>query len=298
MRWRARLNYPCRVTIKCTDIGIANADHLTGDYILGTSEEEVTRLALQHRSWLPYVLECWRSAGITAGNHVLDIGAGPGCASLDLAELVGPTGRVTVVERSHNFIQVIREAIRRRSISNIDLHQMDLMTDEIPPGNYDFSWCRWVATFVTDPALLLRKLAAILRKGSVAIFHEYAQYTTWRLCPRLPLQEEFTRRVTESWRATGGEPDVALFLPSLLFANGFRVRKSAPRVFCIGPNDPMWQWLAVFIDSGLTRLQGLGLVDEQFAIQLRTGLAEREQRPESLMISPLLLEIVAEKVSW
>ena len=31
--------------------------------------------------------------------------------------------------------------------------------------------------FVTDPALLVAKLAGPLQRGSIAIFHEYAQYT-------------------------------------------------------------------------------------------------------------------------
>jgi hypothetical protein len=112
----------------------------------------------------------------------------------------------------------------------------------------------------------------------------------------LPLQEEFVRRALESWRATGAEPDIARDLPSLLIANGFRVRSVLPRLFCVGPNDPIWQWLATFIDSGLDRLQMLGLADGEFAAELRRELAKRERDPASLVISPLILEIIAEKL--
>jgi SAM-dependent methyltransferase len=227
----------------------------------------------------------------------LDIGAGPGEAAIDLAELVGPTGRVTAVERSRNFVQALKRSIRDRSIRNLEVHEMDLMTEDLPGKDYDFSWCRWVAMFVPKPSHLVERLARVLRRGGIAIFHEYAQYTTWRLCPRLPLQEEFTRLVTESWRATGAEPDIALNLPSFLLENGFQLKKATPRLFCIGPSDPMWQWLTTFIDSGLTSLQGLGLADEYFARKLKLQLVEREGQAGSLMISPLLLEIVAEKVA-
>jgi len=268
-----------------------------GDYILGTGEQELIRLRLQHRIWLPYVRRCWRDAGIGEGNRVLDVGAGPGDAAVDLAELVGSTGAVTAVERSRNFVQALKQNISTRSIPNIEVYEIDLMTDELPGSSYDFSWCRWVAMFVPDPALLVRKLARVLRRGGVAIFHEYAQYTTWRLCPRSARQEEFTRLVTESWRATGAEPDIALALPSLLMANGFEVRKVTPRVFCVGPTDPIWEWLATFIDSGLMRLRELGLVGDHFARELKHELAERKRQSGSLMISPLLLEILAEKRS-
>jgi SAM-dependent methyltransferase len=267
----------------------------SGDYILGTDEEELARLELQNRVWRPHVLECWQEAGITTGSHVLDVGAGPGYASADLADLVGDSGRVTAVERSQRFVAALQQSICRRSSPNITVHQLDLMSDELPRGDYDFSWCRWVATFVCDCAVLVAKLASVLRPGSVAVFHEYAQYTTWRLSPRLPIQEEFIQRVTESWRATGGDPDVALQLPLLLNENGFRLRKVVPRIFCLRPADTLWQWLASFIDSGVRRLEALRLADTRFANELRTSFRAREENSESLMISPLLLEIIAVK---
>jgi len=267
----------------------------SGDYILGTDEEELARLDLQNQVWRPHVAKCWREAGIANGSHVLDVGAGPGYASADLAALVGYSGRVTALERSQRFVAALEQTICRRSIQNITVHRLDLMHDELPRGDYDFSWCRWVATFVDDCAMLIAKLASVLRPGSVAVFHEYAQYATWRLAPCLPIQEAFVQRVTDSWRATGGDPDVALRLPFLLNENGFRLRKVVPRIFCLRPADTLWQWLASFIDSGARRLEALQLADAQFAEDLRTSFRAREENGESFMISPLLLEIIAIK---
>ena len=50
------------------------------DYVLGTHDEEIERLGLQHRVWRPRMLEAWRRAGVTVGSRVIDIGAGPGYA--------------------------------------------------------------------------------------------------------------------------------------------------------------------------------------------------------------------------
>ena len=33
------------------------------DYLLGTRDDEIERLGLQHRVWRPQVLACWRRAG-------------------------------------------------------------------------------------------------------------------------------------------------------------------------------------------------------------------------------------------
>jgi SAM-dependent methyltransferase len=266
------------------------------DYVLGTHSEELARLGLQHRVWRPVALDCWQKAGITVGSRVLDLGAGPGYATADLAEIVGPAGKVVALERSTNFLRALDERCKTRSLSNVEIHELDLMTDDLPEGPYDFSWCRWVASFVTDPALLVQKLGQVMRPGSVAIFHEYAHYLTWRFIPRLPNQERFAQEVDASWTAAGGKADVGLDLPPYLVQDGFVVRSALPRIYCIGPSDYMWQWPASFVGIGLARLQELGRIDDAFASKVKQEVAEAGKNPNSRLITPLVLEIVAEKV--
>ena len=266
------------------------------DYLLGTHDEELARLGLQHRVWRPVVLDCWQKAGITVGSRVLDIGAGPGYATIDLAEIVGPAGEVVALERSNKFVNALKEAVRLRSLTNVKIHELDLMTDNFPEGDYDFSWCRWVLSFVSDPALLVQKLGNAMRKGSMSIFHEYGHYETWRFFPRLPNQERFREHVIATWRESGGEPDSAPGLPALLSANGFVIRSAAPLIFCVRSNDYMWQWPATFIAIYLPRLIEMGRIDQEFGDQLRADLDVAAKNPNAMMITPLVLEIVAEKL--
>src|SRR5712691_3064294 len=114
------------------------------DYILGTHEQELARLGLQHRAWRPVALDCWQRAGITVGKRVIDIGAGPGYAAVDLAEIVGPTGEVVGLERSQNFIHAMETTCRARSLANVKIHELDLMQDELPRADYDCR-CRSVS---------------------------------------------------------------------------------------------------------------------------------------------------------
>ena len=265
------------------------------DYVLGTHDEEIARLGFQHRVWRSVVLDCWRSAGIKAGSRVMDIGAGPGFATVDLAEMVSPTGEVVAVERSAKFARAADAVCRSRQLANVRIHQLDLMANDLPPGPFDASWCRWVASFVSSPAMLVAKLAGVVRKGGVAIFHEYADYATWRFAPRRPALEQFVQHVMASWRAAGGEPDVALELPALLATNGFTIRSATPRIFCVRPGEDAWRWPAGFIEVNLTRLRELGRVDAEFIAQARRELTEAEADPSSLMLTPMVLEIVAEK---
>ena len=102
------------------------------------------------------------------------------------------------------------------------------MTDNLPQGNYDCSWCRWGLSFVSDPSLLIKKLGDAMPKGGVSIFHEYGHYETWHFLPGLPMQERFREHVIATWRESGGEPDGAAGLPALLSANGFAIRSALP----------------------------------------------------------------------
>ncbi|MDI9404172.1 MAG: class I SAM-dependent methyltransferase, partial [Limnohabitans sp.] len=77
------------------------------EYVLGTHDAEVARLAFQHTIWTEEVQTAWRQAGIGRGSRVLDVGAGPGFAAVDLARIVGPTGQVIAVERSARFLDVL-----------------------------------------------------------------------------------------------------------------------------------------------------------------------------------------------
>lgn len=265
------------------------------DYILGTHREEIERLGLQHRVWRPHMLECWRRAGITLGSKVLDVGAGPGYATVDLAEIVGPTGEVHAAERSGNFLQHARETCATRRLSHVHFHEQDLMAGPLAVSGMDAAWCRWVASFVSDPAKLVGTIAGSLRPGGVAIFHEYLDYRTWRLAPPCPPLEAFVSEVMASWRASGGEPDVALSLPTLLEESGLSIRHLAPKVFVIPPTDFIWKWPSEFVEINLQRLLDLGRVDEAWVVSVRTALRAATADPRTLMITPMVLEIVAER---
>jgi hypothetical protein len=84
-------------------------------------------------------------------------------------------------------------------------------------------------------------------------------------------------------------------LPALLAAAGFTVRFAAPKIFCVSPADPVWQWPASFISVNLQRLQELGRVDEAWVATVQHEFTAAESRAGSLMLTPMVLEIIAER---
>ena len=290
------------------------------DYVLGTHNDEHARLGMQHSLWREFVLDAWKRAGIGAGSSVVDVGAGPGFATMDLAEIVGATGHVTAVEISSKFAQEVKDQANARGLNHVSVHIVDLMHEDIPLANmnaaqaaslsasaiefqsdvhagaaFDAAWCRWVCMFVPDVGALVRRVHNSLRAGGVAVFHEYVHYETYGLQPPTPGIDSFIQAAMKSFTARGGNANIAGILLKELRAHGFEIISTKPIARSARPHEPLWQWPAGFIRTYLPRLVELGQVDNAFAANVLAELARAEQDPQSIMLTPTVLEIIARK---
>lgn len=265
------------------------------DYVLGTGDAELARLGLQHRAWRARALAAWHAAEIGSGQTVLDVGSGPGYASLDLAEMVGPSGRIVAIDKSQRFLEVLHEMSRERNLENIITYKTDLDGDDFPNVMADRAWCRWVLSFTNKPRDVLARLAASLRPKGIVVLHEYFDYSTWRTAPQCLELEEFVSAVMASWRASGGEPDIALSLPRWLEEQEFELRGVRPIVDIVKPDHMTWAWLRAFAEVGRQRLVDLGYLSATRAESIWQTFLTAEATPRTWMISPGVLEIIAKK---
>jgi SAM-dependent methyltransferase len=263
------------------------------EYVLGTNAREIDRLYLQHNAWRGHVFRAWSEAGFGPGQILLDLGCGPGAATLDLAELTGPTGRVIGVDQSDVFLRELQTRASARSIHHIETHRADV-TQWASPGAVDGIWCRWILSFVPEPARLLTSMRGWCRPGARIAIHEYYDYGAWRLHPPSTELEEFVSVVMRSWRDAGGEPDLGLELPRLLEASGFRILRRRPVAQLFTPQDDGWEWLASYVSSGLVRLQELGYLESGRAAEIAAAFREAEDREGTIMVAPAVLELIAE----
>lgn len=170
------------------------------------------------------------------------------------------------------------------------------METRIESHNFDFAWCRWVASFVASPAKLIANIAGALRTGGLALFHEYSHYETFQFVPRRPRLEEFSEKVMASWKAAGGRPNVALEFPELFHEAGLETVEVHPRILTISPKNYVWHWPASFIEINLARLRELGHASEEWAESVRREFQEAEADPRTLFTTPLFLEIMARRI--
>lgn len=264
-------------------------------YVLGTHDQEIARLELQHRVWLPHASAAWRRAGFTRGFRLLDIGCGPGWAALDLAGIVGPTGQVIAIDRSRRFLDVLQASAAARGLTNIQPHELDLDEGALPFEHANGAWSRWVYAFVKRPREVLARVAGALRPGGVLVMHEYMDYRAWRLSPRSEVFESFVQEIMASWRDNGGEPDIALELPGWLLELGFEILELRAISEIARPHDYLWQWPRAFVETGVARLVELGRLSEVRAAEVREAFARAEATPGAFQVTPTVLEIVAVK---
>jgi SAM-dependent methyltransferase len=265
------------------------------DYVLGTHDDEIERLGLQHRVWRSRALEAWARARIGAGASVIDFGAGPGFASVDLAEIVGPSGTVHALERSRRFLDVLETRTKARGLSQVRAHELDFATDALPVANADAAWVRWVFAFLPDPKAALKKLVDALKPGGVIVIHEYLVYEAWRLAPRAPLFERFIAEVIANWRGSGGEPNIGRDLPAWLAEFGLTLEVTRPHSDILGRDDIMWHWPTSFFETHIDRLVELGRFPAELGHDMRAEFARAAAAPGTRMVTPIVVEIIARK---
>lgn len=271
--------HPCNV----------DAVSLNQEYVLGTHDDEIERLGLQHRAWRPSAFAGWQAAGITLGQTVLDVGCGPGYASLDLAETVGPRGRVVAIDKSERFLSTLKSAQR----PNITMYRADLESGDFPEVQVDRVWCRWVLCFVKNPREILANMAAALQPGGALVLHEYFDYCTWKASPSCPELDEYVKVVMKSWRDAGGEPDISRQILHWLGDLGLEVRRASPILNMVEPGSMLWTWLRTFIEVGRLRLREIGYLSNERCERIWEAFTAFEAEAGSRMFTPGVLEIIA-----
>lgn len=219
----------------------------------------------------------WRTAENSAGYllellepgmHLLDVGCGPGTITMDLAELVGPQGRVTALERTEGALDLARQEAARRGATNVDFVVGNVQALDLADDTFDVVHAHQVLQHVDDPRLALREMRRVCRPGGIVAAREsdYAGFVWHPETAELDRWLEIYRRVA---RANDAEPDAGRRLLSWARAAGFEDVTPGSSTWCYAtPEDRAWWgglWADRVVDSDLARqavAHGLASTDE------------------------------------
>lgn len=267
-------------------------------YPLGTDRQELERLHLQHQIWSDAAHALWRMARIRPGSRVLDVGAGPGAASFDLAQLTTSTGRVLAVDESKGFVDFVQQEARARNLTQLvaqvaDVQRLDAL-DGVKPASFDAAYARWVLCFTPHPEQVVAGVARLLAPGGVMCVHDYFNYRIMTPAPRRPSYAKVVEATARSWVDHGGDPDVVGRLPAIMHDAGLEVLHLACHQRIARPGDTMWHWTDSWWRSYTPRLVEMGYLTEderrQFNAELESLTPERD-----FLVLPPVFEVLARK---
>jgi len=265
-------------------------------YLLGTHGAELNRLGFQHRVWAAETHALWRRAGFGPGQCLIDVGCGPGFATVDLAQLVSPAGRVVALDRSEEFLRhLAARATREGLLDQVELRQAELGSLSLEPHSVDGAYARWVLCFLPEPRQLLEELTQAVRPRGRLALQDYGNYEAMTLAPRSRRLRMVTATIAESWRVQGGDLDVGEQVPTWLEELGWVVREVRPVVHAARPGSPHWEWVTRFFSIYLPRVVELGLLSEAESAAFLEEWNGRFDSPGTYLLTPPVIEVFAER---
>ncbi|MBI1827202.1 MAG: methyltransferase domain-containing protein [Planctomycetes bacterium] len=264
-------------------------------YVLGTHDDELARLGFQHRVWAEYAFALWERAGFAPNQTILDLGCGPGYATLDLARIAGPSGKVIAVDGSPRFIQHLQAQLNAQGLCNVETKVLDVHDLNLESGSVDRVYIRWVLCFVRDPRAVIKAVAKSLRKGGVLAVQDYFAYESSTLAPRSEAFTKAVRATGESWRSHGGDPDLVARLPAILSDCGMELREIRPILRVARPGTALWEWPTSFWRNYVPTLVSMGLLTRADADAFGTDWQERSNDPNTFWCTPPVFDVVAVK---
>jgi len=145
--------------------------------------QETYRKDMSHLTWdqvyerqmqrAPLVGDWMDALRLKRGDHVLDVGAGPGYVSFLLAERVGASGRVYAVDTSAEALAYLARLQTERGLANIESLLGDAAT--LAPGGRraDAALIAMVLHHADDPAAVVRNVARWLKPAGLAVIAEF-----------------------------------------------------------------------------------------------------------------------------
>jgi SAM-dependent methyltransferase len=118
------------------------------------------------RAWLRQASDAMLDmAGIVPGASVLDVAAGAGDQTLDIAQRIGPQGRVLATDLSPGILALAQKNARQAGFHNVQTHAADGEDLQVEPTSFDAVVCRLGLMFFPDPLQGLHGMRRALRPG-------------------------------------------------------------------------------------------------------------------------------------
>jgi ubiquinone/menaquinone biosynthesis C-methylase UbiE len=268
-------------------------------YVFGVNESELERLGYQYRIGSAWTHTLWERAGVSPGKVVVDLGCGPGFATLELAQLVGPRGQVIAVDGGRLFCQHLlaqREARGLHQIRLIEGDVHDLPALGVEPGSVDVVFARYIFCHTREPARALKSAAAVLKPSGMLLISDLLDFDQIWMVPEREAVRRVITRFTAAWRERGGTPDIMRYLPALLPGCGLQLIDALPVQRGTQPGSQWWQWADSFFRHAIGELQEQSRLTSAELDEFGHAWSELCNNPDALIYTCPTVSLLARTV--
>ena len=220
---------------------------------------------------------------LRAGQHVLDVGCGPGTITLDLAPRVEP-GFVVGVDAAAEVIEAAERAHEERAARNVEFRVADAYALPFDDASFDVVHAHQVLQHLAEPVAALREWRRVLAPGGVLAARD-SDYAAFAWAPRDPRLDRWLELYHQVTRRNGAEADAGRFLLGWVRAAGFDdvTYSSSTWTYATDPDRRWWADLwadrveqSAFAEQAVA--YGLATADElaEIAAAWRAWGAERD----------------------
>jgi ubiquinone/menaquinone biosynthesis C-methylase UbiE len=118
------------------------------------------------REWLRAATDAMLDmAGVKPGTRVLDVAAGAGDQTLDIAKRVGPGGSVLATDLSAGILEFAKINVRAAGYGNVETRVADGERLDVGEAQFDAAICRLGLMLFPDPVQGLREMHRALKPG-------------------------------------------------------------------------------------------------------------------------------------
>lgn len=211
------------------------------EYTRTTWNESAEAYVSLMKSLEPFRSDLLDRLGAQSGEHVLDLGTGPGEPAMTIAQIVGRTGHVTGVDLSENMVSIARRVAESRGLKNIDFEVMDCAALKFPASKFDAATCCFGFQIFTDPEGAAREAHRVLRpKGRICVgvwsTGDKVPFLDAIIAPMLEHAEPDETGYIPTPYETGGPGEMVAFLEAAGFVDGHEERVQHSVKFD-GPED-------------------------------------------------------------
>jgi ubiquinone/menaquinone biosynthesis C-methylase UbiE len=152
---------------------------------------------------------------LRSGEHVLDVGIGPGLLAHDMAQIVGEGGRIVGVDSAAAMVELARK--RCKPLRQVEISSGDAQSLVFADASFDAVVCTQVLLYVADVQTALNEMFRVLKPGGRLVIIE----TDWRGLVVNSAFPALTEKLIESWDAAVSSPGLPPVLEPLIDRAGF-----------------------------------------------------------------------------